>query len=108
VQWWFAAIQGLGYWNSPFLFFGISVTPNAETELAIKELHERVDALLKPSSTGTNALTFLLHQGTPEGNGEVERVRKTFQPDLYARLAALKKQYDPDNLLGGDRNIPPA
>ncbi len=100
--------EGLGYWNSPFLFFGISVTPNAETELAIKELHERVDALLKPSSTGTNALTFLLHQGTPEGNGEVERVRKTFQPDLYARLAALKKQYDPDNLLGGDRNIPPA
>lgn len=100
--------EGLGYWDSPFLFFGMSVTPDPETELAAANLGERLDEILKPSSTGTNALTFLLHQYTPGGRGEVERVKQAYRPTHYARLAELKKQYDPDNLLGGDRNIPPA
>jgi len=100
--------EGMGYWDSPFLFFGMSITPDAETELAAANLGERLDAILKPSRTGTNVLTFLLHRHTPEGRGEVERVKRTYRPAHYARLAELKKQYDPDNLLGGDRNIPPA
>ena len=100
--------EGMGYWNSPFLFFGMSITSDPDTELAVADLGKRLDAVFKPSRTGTNALTFLLHQHTPEGRGEVERVRQTYQPTHYARLAELKKRIDPDNLLGGDRNIPPA
>jgi FAD/FMN-containing dehydrogenase len=55
-----------------------------------------------------NAFTFLLDQHTPAGAGEVERVRTTFSADHYARLATLKKAFDPKNLMGCDRNVPPA
>jgi len=100
--------EGLGYWSSSFLFFGMSVTPDPDSELAAVALGERLNAVLKPSRTGTNALTFLLPQQTPKGGGEVERVRQAYRPTHYARLVELKNRYDPDNLLGGDRNIPPA
>ncbi|MHA1537421.1 MAG: BBE domain-containing protein, partial [Alphaproteobacteria bacterium] len=99
--------EGLGYWDSSFLFFGMSVTPDPDTELAAAALAERLDTVLKPSRTGTNALTFLLPQHTPKGGGEVERVRQVYRSTHYERLARLKKRYDPDNLFGGDRNIPP-
>jgi len=83
------------------------VVPDAATERAAAGLGERLDAILKPWCTGTNALTFLLPQHTPDHGGNVERVRQVFRPAHYARLATLKARYDPDNLLGGDWNIPP-
>jgi Berberine and berberine like len=101
-----AGYEGLGYWGSPFLFFGMSVTPNAAVEQAVAELGERLDAVLAPYRTGTNALTFLLAQHTPEDSAE--RVRRVYRPDHYARLASIKARYDPANLLGADRNIPPS
>jgi FAD/FMN-containing dehydrogenase len=36
------------------------------------------------------------------------RVRRTFGPDKYQRLVALKDQYDPDNLFRLNQNIPPS
>ena len=101
-----AGYEGLGYWDSPFLFFGMSVTPEATTERAAAELGERLDSVLKPYRTGTNHMTFLLAQHTPAG--AVERVRQVYRPGHYARLAALKARFDPANLFGGDRNIPPS
>ena len=100
--------EGLGYWNSAFLFFGMCITPDPATELRAKRLGERLNALLTPSRTGTNAFTFLLAQHTPVGEGEAERVRSAFRPAHYARLAKLKGQYDPLNRLGGDRAILPS
>jgi hypothetical protein len=100
--------RGLGYWDSPFLFFGMSVISDPSAEPAVAALGESLDAILESCRTGTNALTFLLPQHTPQGDGEAGRVRQVYRPDHYARLTALKKRCDPDNLLGGDRNIPPA
>ncbi len=100
--------EGLGYWDSPFLFFGMSVTPDAAVERAASALGERLHALLSPHRTGTNALTFLLPRHEPTAEGERERVRQAYRPAHYARLSSLKARYDPHNLLGDDRNIPPS
>jgi Berberine and berberine like len=37
-----------------------------------------------------------------------ERVRATFGPKKYARLVALKDEYDPDNLFRLNQNIEPS
>jgi FAD/FMN-containing dehydrogenase len=38
----------------------------------------------------------------------IERVRAAFGPEAFERLQALKRRYDPDNLLRRNQNIPPA
>ena len=37
----------------------------------------------------------------------LERVRGTFGAEAFDRLQALKTQYDPDNVLHRNQNIPP-
>jgi hypothetical protein len=53
----------------------------------------------------------------PEGSGvyvnflEVEgpdRVREAYPPATFARLAAIKRRYDPRNLFRFNQNVPPA
>jgi hypothetical protein len=100
--------EGWGYWSCPFLFFGMSVTPDTVKEQAALEMGRRLDAVLAHDRTGTNALTFLLPEHTPVDASGKTRVETTFKPSHYARLAALKKRYDPCGLLGGDRAIVPS
>jgi hypothetical protein len=57
--------EGLGYWSSPFLFMGMSVTPDATKEHAALEMGRRLGAVFAHARTGTNALTFLLPEHTP-------------------------------------------
>jgi FAD/FMN-containing dehydrogenase len=37
----------------------------------------------------------------------IERVRATFGAEAFGRLQALKRRYDPDNVLRRNQNIPP-
>ena len=99
--------EGMGYWRSPYLIFGMSVVPTPEQEHRAKILGEQLEGLFRPDRTGTNAFTFLLAQHTPSETADVVRVRSTFSPAHYARLVALKQKFDPANLMGSDRNIPP-
>ena len=54
---------------------------------------------LQPFSTGGVYVNFL---------GDDGRVRDAYAPEVYARLAALKRQYDPGNLFRHNLNIAPA
>ncbi len=56
---------------------------------------------LKPWSTGSAYLNFIGDEG-------LIRVRDAFEPEVYARLRQIKKQWDPGNVFRHNQNIPPA
>jgi len=60
-----------------------------------------ISASMKPWTTGRVYLNYI----GDEGHG---RVAAAFGPEKYARLAALKKVWDPTNVFRHNQNIPPA
>ena len=46
-------------------------------------------------------VNFLMEEGE-------DRIRQAYGPEKYARLKALKREYDPDNLFHRNQNISPA
>ena len=60
-----------------------------------------LSAALKPYTTGGAYLNFLGEEG-------LDRVRRSFGPEKFARLQAIKDAYDPDNAFRLNQNIPPS
>ena len=60
-----------------------------------------VAAALEPYSTGGVYVNFL-------GNEGEARIRASYGEAKFARLAQLKRAYDPDNVFARNQNIPPA
>ena len=84
-------------WNIHYL----SMWPDpAETETNIAYTRDLATAM-KPWATGRAYLNFL----GDEGAGRVEAA---VGPEKYARLAALKREWDPGNLFRHNQNIAPA
>jgi FAD/FMN-containing dehydrogenase len=55
----------------------------------------------EPASAGGVYVNFLGDEGT-------ERIEHAYRSDTFARLQALKRQWDPNNVLHINHNIPPA
>jgi FAD/FMN-containing dehydrogenase len=72
----------------------------ADTEKNIAFTRE-VSTGMKPWTTGRLYLNFI----GDEGPGRVEAA---FGPEKFARLQAIKKTWDPENLFRHNQNIPPA
>ena len=72
----------------------------AETERNIAYTRDLAGAM-KPWSTGRVYLNFLGDEGQ-------DRIAAGFGPEKYARLRALKTDWDPTNLFRHNQNIPPA
>lgn len=84
-------------WNVHYL----SMWPDpADTETNIAYTRGFASAM-KPWSTGRAYLNFI----GDEGSGRVEAA---FGPEKYARLAQLKREWDPTNLFRHNQNIAPA
>ena len=75
--------------------------PGQETEDAHVAWAKELSADLAPHATTGVYLNFT-------SDGGEERVRSTYGPVKYARLVALKDQYDPDNLFRLNQNIKPS
>jgi FAD/FMN-containing dehydrogenase len=85
-----------------YAVFIIALTDSAETLPAERDWVRRFWDALLPHAMGTGSYL----------NGEAEfpedRVRSSYGPEKYARLAQIKAKYDPDNVFRRHANIPPA
>ncbi|MGP3998602.1 FAD-binding oxidoreductase [Streptomyces sp. 8N706] len=79
--------------------FGLWEDP-ADDERARRWAHD-IRADLQPWSSGAVYLNFIGYEGE-------ERVIAGFGPENYRRLAAVKAEYDPDNVFRLNHNIKPA
>lgn len=90
-------VEGFARAPSPYSLFAIWISPNDDaTNVAwARDLW----SALRPFSSG---VVYVNNLGDEGG----ERVRAAYGGN-YARLAALKKRYDPDNVFSLNQNIRP-
>lgn len=87
--------------EAPFLLNVIARTPTEDGYHGAVAWAQALHAGLEPVLTGGSYVNFLSDEGP-------ERVQAAFGADNYARLAALKDEYDPTNLFRLNQNVRPA
>jgi len=78
----------------------VGVDPDPRSAQRLREWTVRYWEALHPHSMGGAYVNFMMDEGQ-------ERVQATYGPN-FPRLAAVKRRYDPDNLLHVNQNIRPA
>jgi Berberine and berberine like len=87
--------------SAPYMGHPIACWQDPADTQSEKAWVDRFTAAIEPATTGRRYLNF--EPGTSE-----EDVRAGFGDAKYARLAALKQEWDPENLFRGNHNIAPA
>jgi FAD/FMN-containing dehydrogenase len=90
--------QRAARWNATTL--AIWESPD-EDDAAIRWARETTDLLRPASLSGAGYANYAPVDET------ADRVRAAFGPERFARLAAVKRRYDPDNVFRFNLNIPP-
>jgi FAD/FMN-containing dehydrogenase len=86
--------------DAPFLLNVIASTPGPDGYEEAVTWAQALHAGLEPTLTGGAYVNFLSDEGQ-------DRVRAAFGAENYARLTALKDQYDPTNLFRLNQNVRP-
>ncbi len=93
--------SAVGHRSSPFLFNLVGKwTDPRESERNTSYIRELWEAL-RPFSTGGVYRNFLTDQTT-------DLTRAAYGGQIYAKLAQVKRQYDPENIFRGSHNVLPA
>ncbi len=87
----------------PYVVFGFAVGAPDQEEALRADLAKVVDGL-RPWAAGRNMVNFL----SPDEATDAEGVREVYGPELFERLTAAKKQYDPNNVFRFNHNVVPA
>ena len=88
--------------HAPFLMQTLCVMMSPEHAVVAKHNTQRVNEAIQPFTTGGVLPSWL-----GDGDHGAERVRAGFSPEHYARLAELKRRYDPENMFCQNHNVPP-
>jgi FAD binding domain/Berberine and berberine like len=87
--------------KASFAFYGIAQWEDPDRAEEHIRWARALGEAMEPYSSKGIALNFVMDEGN-------ERVQTAFGPEKYARLVALKDEYDPDNLFSRNQNIKPS
>jgi FAD/FMN-containing dehydrogenase len=93
----------IGWCGAAFNISAQAVWQDASTDAEQIEWARETASALEPWSFGGGGYVNYMQADEP-----IERVRAAFGAESFDRLRALKKQFDPDNILRRNQNIPPA
>jgi hypothetical protein len=92
--------SAFGYRDADLLLEAVGIVPEPAVWDVLSDYTGRLKADLQPWLTGTVYMNFL------EGEEAVSRVRDGFSSTKFARLAAIKAKYDPENRFNRGMAIP--
>jgi FAD/FMN-containing dehydrogenase len=96
-----AGATAFGDRSAPFLLNIIASTFTADGYPEAVQWAQQFHAAMEPALTGGTYVNFLSDEGE-------ERVHAAYERETFARLQALKDEYDPTNLFHLNQNIPPS
>ena len=96
-----AALGGIGYRDAAFNVSAMAVWHEAELDEEHIEWARATAAAIEPWAFGGGYVNYM------QADEPIERVRAAFGADAFERLQALKRRYDPTNVLHRNQNIPP-
>jgi hypothetical protein len=94
--------NAVGHRDAAFTLFSVSVADPARLD-AIRAANRALFDAMRPWDHGGVFMNFLAG-----AHSAGEPVRSAYEPGDFARLRALKSQYDPDNVFRLNHNIAPA
>jgi FAD/FMN-containing dehydrogenase len=96
-----ADATAFAYRDAPYmLWLPVTWMPGDDATRHQQWMHN-LAAAMQPFSTGGAYANVLGDEGE-------EGIRRAYPPATYARLQAIKRQYDPENVFCGNQNIAPA
>ena len=96
-----AADIALSVVDAPWLYFCLSMWMDPAEDERNSAWACRLAASMRAIGAGTAAPNFIAED-------EAGRLRASYGQEKYARLAELKRRWDPDNLFRLNQNIKPA
>ncbi|HEV2712589.1 MAG TPA: FAD-binding oxidoreductase [Gaiellaceae bacterium] len=96
-----AGSAALGFRNAAFNISAMATWQDARLDEEHIEWARESAAALEPWAVGGGYANYM------QADEPIERVRAAFGDSAFERLRALKRRYDPDNLLRRNQNIPP-
>jgi FAD/FMN-containing dehydrogenase len=91
----------VGFRNAAFNVSAMATWEDASLDAQYVEWARDTAAAIEPWSVSGGYVNYM------QADEPIERVRAAFGDEAFKRLRALKKRYDPDNVLRRNQNIPP-
>lgn len=85
--------------DAPYILKFVGVIPSPEAKMLFLDLLGQIQEDILPYCTGSCYLNFL------SGEAKWQSAATVFPAEALARLSALKRTYDPDNLLSYSINL---